>query len=324
VKRAAAVALLGLLAACGGEDAVTPTCDAVACLERTLTGHTQRVTSVAFTRDSLSVVTGSVDGTVRLWTVADGLPQRTFTSDSTPVLSVAVAPDGALIAGGTESARVQLWRTADGVLVRSLDEASFGITSLAFSSDGRTLLAASNDHKVRLYDIDSGRLLQALDAHAAPVDEVALSQDEHAFATAGGILDARVRLWAFPAGTDLWTGRSATETAYWSLAFAPNGVELAAGGTFGDIHLYSVADGHELRTLTAGDGVIESLAYSPDGLRLFATEGDNVRVLDPASGSSLGLLAGHTGIVFSLAVSRDGTRLASASDDGTARLWSLD
>lgn len=324
MKRLAALALV-VLAGCGGDAPVTPTCDAVACLERTLTGHTQRVTSVAFTRDSLEVVTGSVDGTLRLWNVADGALQRTFTSDSTPVLAVAVSPDGSLLAGGTESARVQLWQASDGVLVRSLTGANFGVSSVAFSADGLTLLAASNDHKVRLYDVATGRLLQAVDAHAAPVVKVALSRDERAFATAGTFLDAATRLWAYPAATPLWTARNPTETAYWSLAFAPNGSELAAGGTFGSVHVFAVADGHELRTLTAGNDIVLSLAYTPDGQRLFATMGNTIVALDPAgSTTSPAVLTGHTGLVWAVDVSPDGRTLASASDDGTARLWSLD
>lgn len=316
---------LVVLAACGGDAPVTPTCDAVACLERTLTGHTQRVTSVAFTRDSQAVVTGSVDGTVRLWTVADGALQRTFTSDSTPILAVAASPDGSLLAGGTESGRVPLWQASDGTLVRTLTGASFGITSVAFSADGLTLLAASNDHRVRLYDVATGRLLQAVDAHVSVVTDVALSPDEHAFATAGSVLDAAIRVWAYPAATPLFTARNPTETAYWSLAFAPSGGELAAGGSFGEVHLYSTADGHELRALRAGTDIVLSLAYTPDGLRLFATMGNTIVALDPTGATtSPAVLTGHTGLVWAVDVSRDGRTLASAGDDGTARLWSLD
>ncbi len=324
MKRLASFALVAL-AGCGGDAPVVPTCDAVACLERTLTGHTQRVTSVAFTRDSREVATGSVDGTVRLWTVADGVLQRTFTSDSTPVLAVAVSPDGTLLAGGTESGRVPLWQASDGTLVRTLTGASFGIGAVAFSADGLTLLAASNDHKVRLYDVATGRLLQAIDAHAAVVTDVALAGDEHAFATAGSFLDAAVRLWAYPAGSPLWTARNLAETAHWSLAFAPGGGELAAGGTFGEVHVYSVADGHELRTLRAGTDIVLALAYTPDGLRLFATMGNTIVALDPAGATtSPAVLTGHTGLVWAVDVSRDGRTLASASDDGTARLWRLE
>ena len=75
--------------------------------------------------------------------------------------------------------------------------------------------------------------------------------------------------------------------------------------------------------LTAGDGPVYALAYSPEGRHVAASDGSTVRVFDPATGTTLGRLTGHTGAVFGLAFSPDGRLLASASDDGTVRLWSF-
>lgn len=311
-----------LLTTCGSDNVPSPSpppCPEVACLERVLEGHSQRVTSVAFAPDSRSLATAGIDATVKLWNLADGVLQRTLAEAASPVLSIAFARDGSLLAAGGEDATIRLWRPADGVRVRALRGAMYGITGLAFTADGHTLLASSNDHSVRFWDVASGRELKKIAAHPVPVTALALAPDDKSFATAGSFMDGRVRLWSFPAGSPTW-GVS-DDVAYWALAFSPDGRELAAGGSFGSVTLLSAADGSERGTLTMGDVFVPALAYTPDGRRLAAADASTIQIFDPGSGSVLSRLAGHAGTVFSIAASPDGRYLASGSDDGTARLW---
>ena len=189
----------------------------VACLERVLEAHAERVTGVAFAPDSGSLATASVDATVKLWNVADGALQRTLAEAASPVLSIAFARDGSLLAAGSEDATIRLWRPADGTRVRTLRGALYGITGLAFTADGQTLLGSSNDHSVRFWDAASGRELKKIAAHPVPVTALALAPDDKSFATAGSFMDGRVRLWSFPAGSPLWS--ASDDVAYWSSPF---------------------------------------------------------------------------------------------------------
>jgi WD40 repeat protein len=318
--RARPLAVLALLlGACGSDDSGPPHCAAVACLERALGGHAQRVTSVAFSPDSRTLATGSTDFTARLWDVGAGTTLRVLQGHASSVLSVAFSPDGELLASGSEDATVRLWRTNDGSAVATLSDAAAGVTALAFSKDGRSLLGSSNDHTVRIWDVESGRQLLRLDAHVAPVTALCLSPGGLSFASAGGFLDGRVRLWSLPPASLLW--QAFGETAVWSLAFAPDGRTLAAGGSFGSVRLRSAVDGAELRVLMAGDSFVAAVTFSTNGRLLLASEGSAIRAFDAGSGASMGLLTGHAGTVFALAVSPDGRYLASGSDDHTARLW---
>ena len=65
---------------------------------RTLTGHTGWVTSIAFTPDGKTLVSGSQDGTAVLWNVADGRRLRTMRQDGEAIRSVALSPDGSTLA----------------------------------------------------------------------------------------------------------------------------------------------------------------------------------------------------------------------------------
>src|SRR5262249_10265219 len=64
-------------------------------------------------------------------------------------------------------------------------------------------------------------------------------------------------------------------------------------------------------------------AISPNGLRVAAGVGEQIRVFDVASGRELQLLAEHTGVVRSLAFHNDNRTLVSAGADKTARLTDI-
>src|SRR5712692_206466 len=70
-------------------------------LLRIFAGHTGSVSSVAFTPDGHLVLTGSVDGTARLWESQTGQPLATYQGHTDSVFSVAFSPDGHLVLTGS-------------------------------------------------------------------------------------------------------------------------------------------------------------------------------------------------------------------------------
>ncbi len=85
--------------------------------------------------------------------------------------------------------------------------------------------------------------------------------------------------------------------------------------------LVSTFEGHQGK-----NSWVTSASFSPDG-QIIATgaQDDLVRLWDPTSGQELATspLAGHGDRVRCVKFNRDGTKLISASDDGTAIIWSL-
>jgi WD40 repeat protein len=83
-----------------------------------LKGHTQTVRGVAFTRDGRFAVSGSDDGTVRVWDVTSGTEVRSFTGHSGAVTSVTVSPSGRYVASASVDGSVKIWQFPNSVWPR--------------------------------------------------------------------------------------------------------------------------------------------------------------------------------------------------------------
>ena len=143
-------------------------------------GHSDRVTSVAFSPNGRTVLSGSCDQTLKLWDAATGKLLRTFEGHSSAVWSVAFSPDGRTALSGSDDKTLKLWDAATGRLLRSFEghSGSGGVWSVAFSRDGRTVLSSGGyDETFKLWDAATGKLLRTFEGHSGPVSSVAFSPD---------------------------------------------------------------------------------------------------------------------------------------------------
>ena len=130
---------------------------------------------------------------------------------------------------------------------------------------------------------------------------------------------------ASAAGQSVLTIEEAGHTWYvFSVAFSPDGTQLASTSRDRSIILWNVATGRQVWRLAGLRFVGSSVAFSPDGMRLATISRDNsILLLDVATGQQVRRFEGHTSTVLSVVFSPDGTQLASGSWDGMIRLWDV-
>src|SRR5262249_48941224 len=104
----------------------------------------------------------------------------------------------------------------------------------------------------------------------------------------------------------------------WSVAFSPNGRQLACAGgesvTPVAIQVWDLATSGEPLVLRGHTGCVERVVFSPDGRRLASAGSDRrVRIWDAATGDELLPLRGHNAPVCNVTFSPDGRWLVSGS-----------
>jgi len=108
-----------------------------------------------------------------------------------------------------------------------------------------------------------------------------------------------------------------------SLAFSPDGQQLASGG-FREVKLWRRPASTRLAELAGSTGDVRTLATSADGK--WAATGlasGEIKLWDLSTMKDPRTLAGHSAAVNALAFTADGSRLVSASEDKTLRLWNV-
>ena len=206
--------------------------------QRTLTGHTSGVTSVAFS--PVRMVAPSHRGVGILPSVS-GMRSPGRTNGHSP-----------------------------GILC--------GCRSVAFSPDGRTLASGSYpDNAIRLWDAVTGAHQRTLTGHTSFVSSVAFSPDGRTLASGGGYLDNTIRLWDAVTGAHQRTLTGHTSDVY-SVAFSPDGRTLASGSWDGTVLLWELTPSiTTTATVSVSPSPVPSPAIGEQlTLSINITDGENV------------------------------------------------
>ena len=273
------------------------------------------IIAVSFSPDSKNILTGSGDGTARLWDL-DGNLIKIFIGHSGYVNSVAFSSDGQSILTGSSDRSARLWNI-NGKVIRDFKGHSMSVNSVAFSPDGKEILTGSKDRTARLWDLN-GNVLQEFKGHSSAIMSVAFSPDGQHILT--GSSDSTARLWNLK-GKQLKVLTKHLDYVN-TVAFSPDGQRILTGSSDKTVKLLDL-DGKLIRTFTGFPGEVNDVVFSPDGNNILIGASAGYAVLWDLNGNEIKEFKGHTIQIKAVAFSPDGTKIVTGSGDCTAKLWNL-
>ncbi len=120
-------------------------------LSRAAGGHLHGVNSIDFSPDERWLVSGSEEGTFKIWEVNTGKLHKDFSDSGNPITRVRFSPDGKLVAVAGKDQSLKIWQVSSGQCINHYLGHSQPINALAFSPDGRLIASAGNDRSIKVW-----------------------------------------------------------------------------------------------------------------------------------------------------------------------------
>ncbi len=295
------------------------------------TVHQQTVRTVVWSSTGNLLASGGDDAQVFLWNTQGNIQKALPHQGS--VLALAFSPDGQALVSAANTQMTFFNAQSGAVLSQDNQQHAQTITSLAWSAQQLgQVVSGGMDKRAVIWDGTNYQPQLTYHNHTNSIDAVSWSADGQAVASAsqGGA----VRVWNPTNGQDLHGYFQDGQLPQQALAFAPNSMQLAAGGNDGQLRFWNGLTCKNMNNaqmlcndapqrLGIAQKAIRSLAWSPDG-RLLAVGAEDglTRILAPAQSQQPLLTIKQTGIVHSLAWSPTNRQLATVTGKAVT-IWTL-
>jgi WD40 repeat protein len=339
-------------------------------VQATLTGSDATITSLiivpgppgppgppAMSDPGERVVTGTEDGSLRIWELRTG-ESRPFADRHTERVTALVSRPGGRVVSSSFDKTLRIWDVEQARAVAKIRNHQTAVIALAALSDGRVASGCA-DNTVRVLDLDNtlaesgpgghadrvcalavlpdGRVVSGSQDRTLRVWSLATGQTQHAFEAheqrigalavlldgriVSGSDDMTVRIWT-PGQTQPVATLRGHQHHVTALAVLADG-RVVSGSQDSTLRIWQLDPVCCQHTLEGHASLVTAIVQLPDGRMLSSAQDRSLRVWDPESGRQLRVIDELRDYITALAVLPDG-RVVSGGQDNLIHVWDLD
>lgn len=288
----------------------------------TLNSHSGYVLAVATSPDGKTAVSGSNDGTFKVWDLQARKLVATLKKPSgAAVKCAAIAPSCQMVATGNRDQTILVRNLQTGRELYAFTENSETIFALVFSPDGQHLASSSGDKTIKIWNLKTGECSWILEGHLDVVYSMAITPDGQYLVS--GSKDKSIKIWNLKTGQEIRTLKGHSNIVF-AVAVSPDGQMIASGSSDETLKVWNFKTGKEIHTLNGHLFWVKSAVFGACGQILISGSLDEtIKVWNVKSGKLLTTLKGHLSPVECVAITPNGQTLISGSWDKTVKIWGI-
>eukprot|EP01135_Chromosphaera_perkinsii_P012452 Nk52_evm63s2657 gene=Nk52_evmTU63s2657 len=288
-----------------------------------LTGFSDSVTCVEFSKDGKYVATGGLDGLIKVWNGESGSHVCDL-EGQTEIQWLSWHHKGHVLLAGSDDGTIWMWKVPQGNCMSVFSGHEGPVTCGGFSLDGKSLITASEDLSVRVWDPKSGQCslkVAGYNFHSQPV--VCFDKHEDGKLLLTGSQDNSAKLVHLGNGKVVGSLEGHTESVE-TVAFGHNLPYCATGSLDGKIKIWDATSLRNRSTLEHTDGVVK-MAFHPgsNALLLSCSLDGKLRMWDTRTGDIVRALGSRSTPILDFDLSQSGTLVACAGDDSIVEVFDI-
>ncbi|KAI0044789.1 dynein regulator [Auriscalpium vulgare] len=288
-------------------------------MERTLKGHTKRVTDCEYDSKGKNLVSCAYDLFIKLWNVENDYQNfATLRGHEHSVSSARFLPGDDRVISSSRDQTVRIWEIATTHCIKVIRPHNDWVRRAIPSIDGKYVVTCSADHTAKVVELATGTIKAELRGHEHHV-EAALFVPKNAIDDIRELIALKTGL-TQPAVTD------SVSVAY-----------VVTSGRDKQIKIWDALRGQCLHTLVGHDDWIGGLVFHPNGKFLLSAADDKtMRIWELKTGRCTRTIEAHEKFVSSIAWGRQTLSsgadsqsgdpmvmnvIATGSQDQTVKIW---
>jgi transcription initiation factor TFIID subunit 5 len=204
-----------------------------------LLGHFGPVYGVNFSSDRKWLISGSEDGTARLWNLDTKSNVVVYKGHQFPIWDVNFSKIDYLFATASHDRTARIWSTDRVTPLRVLVGHTSDVDVVKFHPNSNYLATGSSDKTVRLWDVNSGECVRVFQGHYNSIHSLTFSNDGRYLASGGA--DHEIFVWDIATQKMVNHLHGHTDTI-WSLSFNDDGSLLASGSHDNSVKIWNMQD----------------------------------------------------------------------------------